>query len=71
MNKINNRADALYLSCELNSCSSGEFDSCWKARFAGLADASSVVKVFFANWEAVIVHAESDAKKFIVQMSKV
>lgn len=49
VNKINNSADALYPSREPNSCSSGEFDAWWKARFACLTDASTATKALFAN----------------------
>lgn len=70
MNKFNNSVDALYPSWESNSCSSGEFDSWWKTRFASVSDASTTVKVIFANWDASIVQAELDAEKCIVQMLK-
>ncbi|CAL8993900.1 unnamed protein product [Prunus brigantina] len=70
VNKINNSVDALYPSSEPNSCSSGEFDAWWKARFVGLLDASTAVKTLFETWEARTVLAEPEAKKFIVQMVK-
>ncbi|CAL2237910.1 unnamed protein product [Prunus armeniaca] len=70
VNKINNSVDALYPSLESNSCSSGEFDPWWKAIFASVSDASTIVKVLFANWDAGIVQVEPDAEKFIVQMLK-
>lgn len=44
VNKINNSVDALYPSWESNYCSSGEFDAWWKAQFAGLTDAGTVVQ---------------------------
>ncbi|CAL9024629.1 unnamed protein product [Prunus brigantina] len=70
VNKINNSVDALYPSWEPNSCSSGEFDAWWKARFAGLPDSSVAVKTLFETWDVGTVLAEPEAKKFIVQMVK-
>ncbi|CAL8089789.1 unnamed protein product [Prunus armeniaca] len=70
INKINNSVDALYPSWEPNSCSSTNFDAWWKARFFGLRDASTAVKVLFDTWDAGTVLGESDAKKFIVHLVK-
>lgn len=66
VNKINNSVDSLYPSWEPNSCSFGEFDTWWKARFPSLTDASTAVKVLFANWDAGVVLAEPDVRKFTV-----
>lgn len=70
MNKINNNVDALYPSWQPNSCSSGDFDAWWKARFAGLPDASTAVKTLFKSWDVGTVMAEPEAKRFIAQMFK-
>ncbi|CAL2270832.1 unnamed protein product [Prunus armeniaca] len=68
VNKINNSMDALYPSLESNSCCFGDFDACWKARFGGVSDARTVARVVFVKWDAGIVLAEPDAKKFVTQM---
>ncbi|CAL8174388.1 unnamed protein product [Prunus armeniaca] len=70
VNKINNSVVALYPSWEPNSCSSSEFDAWWKARFAGLPDASTAVKTLFDSWDLGTVLAEPEARKFLVQMVK-
>ncbi|CAL8152948.1 unnamed protein product [Prunus armeniaca] len=44
VNKINNSADALYPSWELNSCSFAEFDAWWKARFRDLPASSTALQ---------------------------
>ncbi|CAL2239433.1 unnamed protein product [Prunus armeniaca] len=44
VNKINNSADALYPSWELNSCSTAEFDAWWKARFCDLPTFSTALQ---------------------------
>ncbi|CAL9021016.1 unnamed protein product [Prunus brigantina] len=70
VNKINNSVDALYPSWEPNSCSSTKFDAWGKARFTGLPNSSSAMKVLFDGWDSWIVHAGAEAKKFMVQMIK-
>ncbi|CAL8992680.1 unnamed protein product, partial [Prunus brigantina] len=47
VNKINNSVDILYPSWEPISCSSGDFEAWWKARFVGVSNARTTVKVIF------------------------
>ncbi|CAL2239115.1 unnamed protein product [Prunus armeniaca] len=70
MNKINNSADALYPSWELNSCSSAEFDAMWKARFRDLPVSSTALQVLFKGWDNWTVHTDEETHKFMVQTIK-
>ncbi|CAL2270040.1 unnamed protein product [Prunus armeniaca] len=70
VNKINNSADALYPSWELNSCSSAEFDAWWKARFRDLPASSTALQVLFKGWDNWTVHTDEETHKFMVQTIK-
>ena len=70
VNKINNSADALYPSWELNSCSSVEFDAWWKARFRDLPDSSTALQVLFKGWDNWTVHSDDETHRFMVQTIK-
>ncbi|CAL9020908.1 unnamed protein product [Prunus brigantina] len=49
---------------------STEFDAWGKARFTGLPNSGSAMKVLFDGRDSWIVHAGAEAKKFMVQMIK-
>ncbi|CAL8123394.1 unnamed protein product [Prunus armeniaca] len=70
VNKINNSADALYPSWELNSCSSVEFDAWWKARFRDLPASSTALQVLFKGWDNWNVHSDDETHRFMVQTIK-
>ncbi|XP_008222865.1 PREDICTED: uncharacterized protein LOC103322714 [Prunus mume] len=70
VNKINNSADALYPSWELNSFSSAEFDDWWKARFRDLPASSTALQVLFKGWDNWTVHTDEETHKFMVQTIK-
>ncbi|CAL8164894.1 unnamed protein product [Prunus armeniaca] len=70
VNKINNSADALYPSWELNSCSSAEFDAWWKARFRDMPASSTALQVLFKSWDNWTVHTDEETHKFMVQTIK-
>ncbi|CAL2270311.1 unnamed protein product [Prunus armeniaca] len=70
VNKINNSANALYPSWELNSCSSVEFDAWWKARFRDLPAFSTALQVLFKGWDNWTVHSDDETHRFMVQTIK-